>query len=370
MVSLNFTLSPESSVKIHDALLCLAKFSESVSIEARQDKALLSVFKGRIADARGRDSAIDRCEVSVQERPDEVECRLVVKMVHNQGVTKTYKLTYESVEVMHALFDKNMAQNRWKIQAGCLKEFIEYFGPKTEQLDIYSEDGRVTFMSFTEKITDGKNILKHPLQTAVSASTADFEEFSAQEKLHIIISVKDFKAIVTHADNLRADMSACYSQPTRPLQFSYGGEGMHCEFTLMTAGDYRGTPAPAPSHAVASRSISRAQSTASARTDNHPAPVEMPPPSESGSRASTRRNKVPGSARPPASSNLQQPQSDPEPLFVPLEEEDRRWDPVVYRDEEETLGWTLARTTITSLTTPSATQLQQLDLQPTTVQRV
>lgn len=49
-------------------------------------KALLSVFKGRVADARGRESAIDRCEVSVQERPDEAECRLVVKMVHNQGI--------------------------------------------------------------------------------------------------------------------------------------------------------------------------------------------------------------------------------------------------------------------------------------------
>ena len=72
-------------------------------------------------------------------------------------MTKTYKLTYESVEVMHALFDRNIANNRWKIQSGCLREFIEYFGPKTEQLDIYSEDGRVTFMSFTEKITDGKS---------------------------------------------------------------------------------------------------------------------------------------------------------------------------------------------------------------------
>ena len=70
-------------------------------------------------------------------------------------MTKTYKLTYESVEVMHALFDKNTARNRWTISAYVLKSFSEYFGVKTEQLDLHYEGGRVTFTSYTEKIMDG-----------------------------------------------------------------------------------------------------------------------------------------------------------------------------------------------------------------------
>lgn len=37
-----------------------------------------------------------------------------------------------------------------------LKEYIEYFGPKTEQLDIYAEDSRAIFTSYTEKIMNGK----------------------------------------------------------------------------------------------------------------------------------------------------------------------------------------------------------------------
>ncbi len=57
---------------------------------------------------------------------------------------------------MHALFDKSSATNGWRMQSRVLKEFIEYFGPKTEQLDMYSENGRVTFTSFTEKVMDGK----------------------------------------------------------------------------------------------------------------------------------------------------------------------------------------------------------------------
>lgn len=73
-----------------------------------------------------------------------------------QGITKTYRLTYESIEVMHALFDKNAAKNKWTISASLLRSFIEYFGAATEQLDVYSENGRAQFTSYTEKIMDGK----------------------------------------------------------------------------------------------------------------------------------------------------------------------------------------------------------------------
>lgn len=72
------------------------------------------------------------------------------------GVTKTYKLTYESVEIVHALFDKSSATNGWKISSRVLREYIEYFGPRTEQLDMLAKEGKAIFTSFTEKIMDGK----------------------------------------------------------------------------------------------------------------------------------------------------------------------------------------------------------------------
>lgn len=72
------------------------------------------------------------------------------------GVIKTYKLTYESVEVMHALFNKDAAKNKWSIGASVLRSFTEYFGPTTEQLDVCAENGHVTFTSYTEKIMDGR----------------------------------------------------------------------------------------------------------------------------------------------------------------------------------------------------------------------
>ena len=48
-------------------------------------QALLSVFKGRLLDRRDGATAVERCEVHVQDQPDKAECRLVIKMVCRHG---------------------------------------------------------------------------------------------------------------------------------------------------------------------------------------------------------------------------------------------------------------------------------------------
>ncbi|KAI9845388.1 MAG: hypothetical protein M1838_001743 [Thelocarpon superellum] len=361
MPTLNLILTPEAVGRIHDVLVCLGKFNESVSIEARKDKALLSVFKGRLLDARDRDTAIERCELSIQDRPGVAECRLLVKMMCRHGtancgikktlvrlhqlnmptgVIKTYKLTYESTEVMHALFDRETAANRWKVSSRMLKEFTEHFGPKTEQLDIYSENGRVTFTSYTEKIMDGKELLKQPLQTSVAVDSLEFEEFVVEEKLHIAISVKDFKAIVYHGDTINATVAALYSSPTKPMQISYEGDGMLCEYTLMTIGDFRGGSAPTAQ--IASKTISKPTNSAPVppeeSTESRPVPTQMPPPERPAVRSfrsarGSQREKRPIPAPPKAS-------LDNRSLFFPEGDDDRRWDENGSDEaDEDVLGW-------------------------------
>lgn len=87
-----------------------------------------------------------------------------------KGVIKTYKLTYESVEVMHALFDKNTAKNTWTISASTLRSFAEYFGANTEQLDISSEGERTTITSYTEKIMNGRGWSKRKSENGTKLS--------------------------------------------------------------------------------------------------------------------------------------------------------------------------------------------------------
>ena len=45
----------------------------------------MSIFKGRAIDFSDAENAIERCEVSVDEQPDKVECRFVIKMICRHG---------------------------------------------------------------------------------------------------------------------------------------------------------------------------------------------------------------------------------------------------------------------------------------------
>ncbi|KAI9689775.1 MAG: hypothetical protein M1822_009657 [Bathelium mastoideum] len=370
MAVLTFTLTADAAAQIHDVLTCLSKFSDSVYVEGRQDrlvlsalnptrsgyefaspsgrvdrrftcqifnKALSSVFKGRLADSRGGETALERCEVIVQEEIENVACRFIIKLICRHGVTKTYKLTYESVEVMQALFNKSAAPNIFQISAKMLKEYSEYFAPKAEQLGIYAEDGRVTFASFTEKIMEGKEILKQPLHTAVSIDIKDFEEYSAEEKIHIIISVKDFKAIASHAESLGVALRAQYSQPNRPLQFSYSTGGMKCEFTLMTTGNSRSSSIPRQTEAATERAQTRSSEAPSTRSTNRSTGrSELAPSAAPASRVMSRQRNLGSASR----AVPLRPDPDSNSLFVPAADDDSRWQPLEEQEEHgDYLGW-------------------------------
>lgn len=388
MAVLTFTINPDALGKLHDALVCLGKFSEAVCLEASSDrlvltalnssksayasftllgnrffskyhyrplrssnqakekftckiynKALLSVFKGRVADpSREKDTAVERCDVSVEDGEGKTKSRFVIKIVCRHGVLKTYRLTFESVAPMHALFVKESANNSWSISSKTLREFVEHFGPGTEQLDIYSEDGRVSFTSYTEKIMSGNEILKQPLHTTIAVDTLEFGEFAVEEKLHIVISVKDFKSIIAHAGITNTMVKALYSRPTSPMQLTYSEDGILSEFILMTIGESRGasaTPAPNASRANSKRPASRQPLEAISSPKR--AATSMPPPPTTAApnlgREPTRARVSRPSPPPP------QPSLQSEALFV-TEAEDRRWDPTNFDEEEdEMLLW-------------------------------
>ena len=179
-------------------------------------------------------------------------------------------------------------------------------------------------------------MLKQPLQTSVAIDTQEFEEFTVEEILHIAISVKDFKAIVAHGDSLNANVTALYSRPTRPMQIAYEGDGMLCEFTLMTIGDFRGssaTPAPVTS-ATSKQPVAQRPDAGRSRVN---ADV-MAPPEKTAVRsfrqdAASQRQQRP--SPPPPKASL-----DNQSLFFPDGDEDRRWDEDESGDEDQdVLGW-------------------------------
>lgn len=263
-------------------------------------------------------------------------------MICKHGVVKTCRLTYEASDAMHAMFDRSSATSRWTISASALKDFSEHFGPKTEQLDIYPEGGRCIFNSYTEKIMNGKEVLKQSLQTSVAVDTLEFDSFSVHETLHVVISVKDFKAIVLHADGLGSNVTACYSHAMRPMQISYESQGMSCEFTLMTTGEPPSSTTlgsfavqrPSVEPASRQRSAKGAATTGGIVARSHAA-VARPSTRTSVPTAASQVRRRP--SPPPPKASL-----DDRSLFFPEDEEDDdgRWNAYTSDHEgEDLLGW-------------------------------
>ena len=226
--------------------------------------------------------------------------------------------------------------------------------------------------------------MKKPLQTSIAVETDEFDDIDVEDKLHIVISVKDFRAIIQHAGITGNDVSARYSLPARPIQLTYSGDAITCEFLIMTVGERGSNPAqktkkrgksasaaPQPSNGprleAASRRTSVAPSEAPAvepqvqpqsLAQTHtptPAPEARPPAAAAAAAAAP-----PASARPvpnltPQLSNMrasasrlgafdlrptqqrptqQMPPSTlrSESLFV---DDDGGWEPVRDEDEEE-----------------------------------
>ncbi|EEH20637.2 hypothetical protein PABG_02868 [Paracoccidioides brasiliensis Pb03] len=320
MTSLRFTLLPDALLHLHDVL------------------ALLSVFRGRVSDFKDRETAIERCEVQFQDSPDETECRFIIRMICRHGVVKTYKLTYETVEVQHALFDKSKTKNQWAIDSKYLREIIEHFGPSAELLDIFSENNRAVFTSFTTKVADGKEILKQPVHTSVAIDIRDFDHFTVEDKLHVAINVKDFKAIVIHAHSLGESTVARYTRPCRPMQISYEANGMMCEFTLMTRGESEEAISGSTNgnRELSARPYSRRATVPSREPVTNP-PPEIPesiPKYHSLQQPSQEAVQQEGQVNAPPNSTIPF-----ESLFVPADD-DQQWDEPRYGDEDEdTLGW-------------------------------
>lgn len=196
-------------------------------------------------------------------------------------------------------------------------------------------------------------VLKKPLQTSIAVEADEFDDIDVEDKLHIVISVKDFRAIIQHAGITGNDVSARYSIPTRPIQLFYSSDAISCEFLIMTIGERGSNPAQrtkkgrknaaqhtGPRLEATSRRTSVAPSEAGPPQPQPPPPprvTPIPTPQMSAARASVSRIgafDLRPSQRPPPPPTMRS-----ESLFV----DDAGWEPVRDEDDEAEedarLGW-------------------------------
>jgi cell cycle checkpoint control protein RAD9A len=121
-------------------------------------------------------------------------------------VVKTHQLTYSSSPSFYAVFDRKECSQHFIIQSKVAKEYLDHFQPRIEEIDIYADEDRLIWNGYTEGFIGDENrnfttfrvnkeTLKQPLQTQVSLSTAELEEFQLERVVHIHISLRDFKVL-------------------------------------------------------------------------------------------------------------------------------------------------------------------------------
>lgn len=245
---------------------------------------------------------------------------------------------------------------------------MEHFGPGIDLLDINTDgDNVVNFTCFTEKQVSVNNegklvltgihrilsdadkfsaVLKKPLHTSIAVEMDEFDGIEVAEKLHIIISFRDFRAILQHASWTSSDLNAAYSRPGRPMKISYGLDGIVCEFVLMTV-DEKSTAVQQKGQSKAAAKAARpglnaAPSTPAVGASNDWRQPSIAPPREQ----QEQQDRMPPPARRPNAPRLPQfdiraplvqPQSSlkSESLFLPQPDDDEMWAPVNADDDEE-----------------------------------
>ena len=193
-------------------------------------------------------------------------------------------------------------------------------------------------------------MLKKPLQTSIAVEVDEFDDIEVEDKLHIVISVKDFRAIIQHAGSTGNVLSARYSLPARPIQLSYSSDAISCEFLIMTVGERgsnpnqktkKGRKNAAQNSGPRLEATSRRTSVAPSEAPQQPHGPSAPQAMEPAASRPAQPNPTPrlSAARASASRigafDLRPSQKPPPPtlrsesLFV----DDDGWEPV--RDEDE-----------------------------------
>lgn len=199
----------------------------------------MSIFRPRnIENKDSREASVEKCELKLlHPSNDAIECQLLVRLVCKHGVRKTYKLQYEQTQTMHAVTDKTICHNRFRIAAKAMKDVMDHFALRAEELSLAVNDGVLLLTSFTEGIMNEKEVLKQPIHTSISIDNREFDSMEVNEEIQITFGLREFKSVGSLCDLLGTDLSVYYSEAGKPLIVEFEKDGMVGEFVVATTAD-------------------------------------------------------------------------------------------------------------------------------------
>lgn len=158
LATITFSSQFFESYQLHPANATKSTEAEATVVCKLLAKPLLAVFRQRVSASKDRDVSIEWCDIRIEDsgNASNGESRLVVVFHCRYGVLKTYRLIYEESEVLHAVTDQARLTNEWSIRPQNLKDLLDHFSGRADEICIRIEGGDVQFTSFTEGVITDK----------------------------------------------------------------------------------------------------------------------------------------------------------------------------------------------------------------------
>ncbi|KAI8391379.1 Rad9-domain-containing protein, partial [Radiomyces spectabilis] len=205
--------------------------SKSSSLTCRVHlKTLRSIFKKN----QNIINSLEKCELSlIDEEGSSTDHRLHVRLISKNGVTKTHSLWYGDTEPTRPLYNKDTSFY-FSVEPGLLTDFLCYFDPKVFDLALECTANATKVKSYWAESSSALSD-ERPMHSEFSIQSTDFMEYRIPSPVSIIFNMKEFKTVLSYAEDIHCQLSASFDGPGRAVIFSAKqADNMLADFAVMT----------------------------------------------------------------------------------------------------------------------------------------
>ncbi|CAI4228967.1 unnamed protein product [Auanema sp. JU1783] len=186
-------------------------------------KCALSLFKGL--------QFSEKTFVSCEFRIDPSSDFFIVQLLYAYDVSKTFEINLlETQTSFRTTVDKTTLQNLTIVTPSILHAILHSLG-SSEEMIIQSTENELILKNYLAHDDDNRRIVK----TQAKLSTTHLERHNSVISTEIAVSLKEFMAVLTFADQNNAILSLYYDVPGKPLVVALEGDIVYsAEFIIAT----------------------------------------------------------------------------------------------------------------------------------------
>ncbi|KAJ1921555.1 hypothetical protein H4219_000592 [Mycoemilia scoparia] len=173
------------------------------------------------------------------------ECRLVVEIIQQGGMSTIHRLFYSDCEVIQSPYNKEACRNMWVASPNTIGSWVTHFQRGLEEVSMMMNSRVVRISSWSDidaiAMSRGKG---HPdrhgvrpgepgrgIHTEINLDPGEFEvydlalaegensELTQDVSIELIFSLKEFKALLLYADAISAPVEAYFDEDGAPILF-------------------------------------------------------------------------------------------------------------------------------------------------------